>query len=386
MSAGNAARVFEDFEAVHGGQPLLIGLVGPSGSGKTFSALRLATGMQRVVGGDIFVIDTEAKRAKAYAPPGGRFKFRHVEFGAPFDPLSYLAAVEHCVRRGARTIIIDSASHMHEGPGGTLEAHEAECERLQNLWRQSREKVQMSAWQKPKAELRRFLNTVLQLNVNTVWCFRAKEKLKIIPGQNPKPLGFMPIAGDEMIYEMTLNCLLYPASNGVPSWHPEELGERAIVKLPEQFKELLGGGRVLDENVGEELARWAAGENKPSAPAANATNGSNDPVAVLRAGYASAATKEEFTALEQQRRTMWPKLSKALKAEVKAASDAASTRLSERAPLDDAGAVALLRAASSAAELESAWDRIIEEYSVAEREIPLAVEDARNIRREALAS
>jgi hypothetical protein len=34
--------------------PLLIGLTGPSGGGKTYSALRLATGIQQVTGGDIY--------------------------------------------------------------------------------------------------------------------------------------------------------------------------------------------------------------------------------------------------------------------------------------------------------------------------------------------
>ena len=42
---------------------------------------------QRVCGGDIFVIDTEARRALHYADA---FKFRHVPFGAPFDPFVVL--------------------------------------------------------------------------------------------------------------------------------------------------------------------------------------------------------------------------------------------------------------------------------------------------------
>lgn len=211
-------RTFTATEATRASVPLLVGLVGPSGSGKTKSALRLAEGMRRVVGGEIAVIDTEARRSLHYAD---EHKFKHVEFAAPFDPLSYLDAVQHCISIGAKIIVVDSASHMHEGPGGTLEAHEAECERLMGAWRTSRDKVQMSAWQRPKAELRRFLNAILQLQVNLIFCFRAKEKLKIVPGKQPQALGYMPIAGDEMIYEMTISCLLYPGSGGVPSWHPE---------------------------------------------------------------------------------------------------------------------------------------------------------------------
>ena len=251
--------------------PLFVGLVGPSGSGKTFSALRLATGMQRISGGDIGGIDTEADRMLHYAD---NFKFRHLPFGSPFDPLSYLAAVEHFVKKGVKTIIIDSASHMHEGPGGTLEAHETELTRLAGNDYDKRNRMTMMAWQKPKAELRRFLNSILQLKANVIFCFRAKEKIKIVSGQNPKPLGFMPIAGDEMFYEMTASCLLYPNSGGVPSWNPTEMGEKAIIKLPGQFRALFKDGAPLSEATGEALAMWATGVSH-TLPASTAVHGTN---------------------------------------------------------------------------------------------------------------
>jgi hypothetical protein len=258
-------RVFQDSPAVRSAVPLWIGLIGPSGSGKTFSALRLATGIQKVTGGDIYGIDTEAGRMKHYAD---QFKFSYVPFVAPFDPLSYRDAVRHCVNKGAKVIIIDSGSHLHEGSGGTLEAHENECERLSALWKTSRERVQMSAWAKPKQELREFLNEMLQLNINIIWCFRAKEKVKVITGSPPKSLGFQPIIGDEMIFEMTVNMLLYPNSGGVPSWQPEEMAERATIKLPQQFKAIFKENKPLDESIGMELAKWSSGSSvKQSSPA-----------------------------------------------------------------------------------------------------------------------
>lgn len=314
MSAARE-RVFTDEVAVRKSVPLLIGLVGPSGSGKTKSALRLAEGIRRVCGGEIFGIDSEANRMLHYAD---KHTFRHVPFSAPFDALSYLSAVEYCAKRGAKTVIIDSASHLHEGPGGTLEAHEAECERLMRAWKtDSRDKVQMAAWKNPKQELRKFLNVVLQMQINTIWCYRAKDKMKIVPGQQPKPLGFMPIAGDEMIYEMTLNCLLPPNSSGVPSWHPEELGERAIVKLPEQFREIFGGQpRQLDEDTGERLARWAAGGIKD-----------NPEVTALVSDYAKAGASADLAALEKRRGDAWKKLPAADKQRLKEASEAAQQRL-----------------------------------------------------------
>lgn len=253
-------RTFEDRPAVRESVPLLIGIDGPSGGGKTYSALRLATGIQQVVGGDIHGIDTEARRMLSYAD---KFKFRHLEFKAPFGPLDYLAAIEHCISKGAKTIIVDSMSHEHEGPGGVLEQHEAEVERMGGG-----EKNNFRAWAKPKADRRRMLNTILQMPANFIFCFRAKEKMKVVPGQQPKELGFMPIAGEELIFEMTANCLLLPKANGVPTWQTDFTGEKLMMKLPAQFMSLLDDGKPLDEAKGKVMAQWALGTPTPVAVSA----------------------------------------------------------------------------------------------------------------------
>ena len=313
------SRTFTDSAAVRERVPLLIGLVGPSGSGKTKSALRLAGGIQRVVGGEVYGVDTEARRMLHYADA---HKFRHIPFEAPFDPLSYLAAAEYCAKKGAKTIIFDSASHMHEGVGGTLEAFEAECERLSALWKTTRDKVQMAAWKKPKGDLRRFLNTMLQMSINTIWCFRAKEKIKVIPGKNPEPLGFMPIAGDEMIYEMTVNCLLYPNSGGIPSWHPEDRGEKAIIKLPEQFKAVFAERKPLDEEIGEQLAQWAAGGSAEKPKAALVEKVVDNPPPQTEQPPASGLSQSEIEALVSSMDVdALPALGKAFRVAVKKAKE-----------------------------------------------------------------
>lgn len=249
--ANRKTRRFEDSPAVRASVPLLVGLSGPSGSGKTYSALRLAAGMQRVTSGDVFVIDTEAKRSLHYAD---RFKFRHVPFGAPFSPLDYLDVIEHCVGKGARIIVIDSMSHEHEGPGGVLEWH---AEKLKSMG--GAQKMSMLAWQEPKAARRRLLNTIIQLGVNLIFCFRAKEKMKMVTGKDPVLLGWMPIAGPEFVYEMTCSALLPPGCGGVPEWSPEQPGEKVMTKLPAQFEQLRERNFPLSENTGEWMARWAAG-------------------------------------------------------------------------------------------------------------------------------
>ncbi len=254
------AREFVDSEAVRGAVPLLIGLCGPSGGGKTFSALRLATGIQRVTGGDIHVIDTESRRALHYAGKGpGKFKFRHVPFVAPFGPLDYKAAIEHCVTKGARVVVIDSASHEHEGPGGVLEMHAEETQRRAKAWNQPEDKVQMGAWGPAKMQRRQLINAVTQLPISTIWCFRAKEKLKVIPGKPPKPMGWMPIAGEEFVFEFGIRCLLMPNADGVPTWQSKEEGENETIKRPGMFREILADRAQLCEDMGEAMARWSAG-------------------------------------------------------------------------------------------------------------------------------
>lgn len=314
-------RVFEDRPAARERVPLLIGLVGPSGSGKTFSALRLATGIQRVSGGDIHFIDTEARRALHYAD---QFKFRHVAFGAPFSPLDYLAAIEHCVSRGAGTIVIDSMSHEHEGPGGVLEWHEREVQRMSRGDERKAERVKLLGWQKPKAARRRLINTVLQMPCNVVFCFRAKEKLLVKPGQEPKPRGWMAIAGDEFIYEMTINALLLPGACGVPSWSSEDQGSREQIKRPGWAREMLGRDGPLDEQAGEALARWAAGEVKRSP----------SDLADLLARVTEPAA---LGPLKADVRSMWRALSKADRDTLTAAiadADERVRRASEEKPID----------------------------------------------------
>lgn len=263
--SGATVRSFETKHAVRAHVPVLFGIFGPSGSGKTYSALRLAAGIQRVAGGSVHVIDTEARRALHYAD---RFSFEHIQFDAPFGPLDYLAAIKHCVSDGARTIVIDSMSHEHEGPGGVLEQHD------KNMGGDFKKSFQ--SWAKPKAERRQLINAMIQLPCNFILCFRSKEKTRPATEEEKQrgrkdlvDLGWMPIGGDEYVYEMTGTALLLPAAGGVPTWQPDEPASRAMVKLPEQFRALFSGaaGKPLDEATGEALARWAAGDAAPAAPA-----------------------------------------------------------------------------------------------------------------------
>jgi len=319
------ARTFEDKPATRERTPLLVGLIGPSGTGKTYSALRLATGIQRVSGGDIHVIDSEARRALHYA---NDFKFRHVAFGAPFSPLDYLAAIEHCVKKGAGTIIIDSMSHEHEGPGGLLEMHEAETARMSGGDWKKAERVKMLAWQKPKAQRRRLINTMLQLPCNFILCFRAKHKLKLVKGEEPTQLGYMPIAGEEFVYEMVLKCLLLPGADGVPVLNSEFEGERAMIKIPSQFRGMFDPRqpRQLSEEMGTALASWAAGTEAPADVSA----------ADLIKSYEACSDAATYRQLEESRKRVWGKATRDEKAALKKAADDAKEAIEASSAVHEA--------------------------------------------------
>lgn len=254
------SRVFEDRPAVREATPCLVGIVGPSGSGKTRSALRLATGMQRVHGGDIGFVDTETRRAMHYAD---HFKFRHVDFKAPYGPLDYLDALHGLVKKGVKTIVFDSMSHEWDGPGGVLDQH-AE-------FAQGDPKRAMLGWAIVKPPHRRLIAALTQVEASTIMCFRAREKLKIQKGRDPKEIGWQADSDGGLIYECLVNFLLRPGAEGVPTWTSETPEEMLSIKNPRALgfdSFLLPGGKPaqLSEDMGEALASWSAGKKPEPLP------------------------------------------------------------------------------------------------------------------------
>lgn len=278
--ANHQARTFDVKPAVREAVNLKVGLFAPSGGGKTFSALRIATGIQSVIGGDIAVVDTENRRALHYAE---WFKFHHLDFKPPHGSLDYLEAIK-AAAKVARIVIVDSMSHEHEGVGGMIDYHEAEVDRLAGgadaTWAK-KEAVKMLAWAKPKAARRHLLNAgIIGVDAHLILCFRAKNTAKPVFKQDDNgrrktevvQLGYMPIAGEEFLFEMDLAALLLPGAAGMPTWASDNPGEKMMIKVPEQFASLKADkDLVLDEKLGENLAIWArgsAGEKAIAKPAA----------------------------------------------------------------------------------------------------------------------
>lgn len=263
------ARKFTLAETARIDSSLLVGIMGPPSSGKTYSAYELAVGMQSVTGGDIGVIDTEAGRALHYIE-----KFRkkaagrilHMPFEAPFAAIDYVEAIHHCADQGCKVVIIDSASHSHDGPGGLLEQHAAEVERLSRGDASKADGVSSLAWTKPKQQMRRMATDITTtLKIHAIFCFRAQSKLdwKNKERGQPRERGWIPIGSPDLIYEFTVNFLLNPQADGMPDWEPQGTDAGRILKWPEQFRDLLVKGRRIDAAMGAEMARWAKGNVAP---------------------------------------------------------------------------------------------------------------------------
>jgi hypothetical protein len=258
-------RKFEVRPAKREHVPLFVGLMGPPGAGKTYSALTLAEGMRAVGGGDPVLIDTEGGRSKKYAD---MFRFNRIDFGAPFRPTDFLAAVRAADATGPCAIILDSASDEHEGEGGVLDWHDAELERMAgNDWGK-RERVGQAAWIKPKGDRRTMISGLLQIKTPLIFCFRAREKVKQIRNERgkmePTNIGYQPIAPSEIVSAMDVNCVLPPKSDGVPVWKSDKMGEDFIIKLPAFFKSMFTEGKPITRETGRALAEWARGGSSSS--------------------------------------------------------------------------------------------------------------------------
>jgi hypothetical protein len=174
--------------------------------------------------------------------------------------------VQAAVAGGAKTVIVDSMSHEHEGPGGHLDFHDQEVKRLLEAGGfKSEFAAQIPAWTRPAGRRRRMYNGLLQDPLNFNFCFRAQEKIKLVKKggkTEPVELGWQAIAGEEFVYEMTDRFLLVPGCQGRPSF-TEEAWATGVPKMPDEHREFFPAGAQLSEDIGVMLAQWALGTPGP---------------------------------------------------------------------------------------------------------------------------
>lgn len=333
------------------GVQLLIGIAGPSASGKTLSALKIAAGL---AGGKPFAyVDTESGRALHYADD---FDFLHTELAPPFTPARYREAIADAVALNPPVIVVDSMSHEHSGPGGVLEMHEADLDRRAGSDFKKRDALNMSAWIKPKQERKLLIDDLLRLRCHVILCFRAEEKVDIVPDPEkpgktkivPKRtiaghVGWIPVAGKEYAYELTLSLVVTPDKPGVPH----------AIKIMDRHRPFVSLETPLDEKVGKLLGEWAAGGSlaKGAGAAVEPAGGSGGE----DAGTSAAPSASDLAEIETLRETL---LEKAAQLDARAATEESigRNRVAAEEAQDLAAHVAWLKRCIAAAD-ETIADR-----------------------------
>ncbi len=213
--------------------------------------------MRRVKPGPTFVVDSNLRRSLHHADV---HDFQAVHLTPPFDPDSWGAAFQHCIDKGAARIIVDSFSDEHEGDGGVLEWHEAEIERMSKGDPDKALRMSRAAWKAPKDAHKRLRLWMWQQPVDWILCYRAKDK----QDAKQQPLGMQPIGGADVIFDLLFSVLLPPRGDGRPVWTAYDgnaltHAEKQLVKMTSWFGPMFSANPQLNEDIGEQLARWAAG-------------------------------------------------------------------------------------------------------------------------------
>lgn len=225
---------------VEGGQSkVVIGIAGKSGDGKTLTALYIARGMVDKPS-EIGFLDTENKRGSLYFDVlDGKFQIG--DLYPPFSPKRYAEAIKEFQTQleGIKVLIIDSVTHEWEGDGG--------CDDIANLPLEQGKK--MANWTGAKREHKKFMNVLLQSNINIICCIRARDKVKIevISGkQEFVPQGIQPVCEKNFMFEMTASIMM--ADNGKTQIHS---------KVPTFLKDAFGkGDDYIGIETGKKIRKW----------------------------------------------------------------------------------------------------------------------------------
>lgn len=182
----------------------LFGLWGGTGSGKTRSGLMLARGMAGPKG-RVGIIDTEHRRACYYADIQGGFLV--IDFAPPYTPERYWDALDE-LERNCDVGILDSASHLWEGPDGICDLHEQMLDRMvgDGDWKK-RESLNWPAWREPKQRFKPVKQKILGFTKPLIVCFRGEEKTRMVKDSNGRntvvtDTTTSPIFDRKFIFEM----------------------------------------------------------------------------------------------------------------------------------------------------------------------------------------
>lgn len=229
-------------QATRLGSHLLVQLFGGPQCGKTLSALLLARGIAGP-NGKIGVLDTESGRAKFFSDkiPGGFF---HADLSPPFTADRYKQAIEEFVKFGVDVLVIDSFSHVWNGPGGVLEQADTG---------EANGKKGLQKWLRPKVEYRKLIGFLLSTRIHIIFCSRGKQPVeeRVVNGKKEfVTLPWEPVQDKHLKYEMTV--VLPMVMNGTFETDPNRL------KSPGDIKHLFTGQPITVE-TGKMIADWVGG-------------------------------------------------------------------------------------------------------------------------------
>ncbi len=233
--------MFEIVQAKRESGPVTISIAGKSGSGKTYSALLVARGL---VGdtGKIVVIDTEGKRSLIYAEDTEIGGFLHLHLAPPHSSDRMREAVTAAVDYGADCIIIDSASHEHDGVGGMLDFANQEEIRIG--------KKGFSQWIKPKMAHKKYVATALSAPCHVIFCLRQHEVTVVDAKKQGGRVGdktISTVCDSQLVFEMTLAVVLETGTH-----------QANYVKVPKPLEAAIQNHAVLTVEHGRLLAGESA--------------------------------------------------------------------------------------------------------------------------------
>jgi hypothetical protein len=227
-----------DIRPVESGQSkVVIGIAGKSGDGKTLTSLYIARGMVDSPS-EIGFLDTENKRGSLYAKSlDGKFMIG--DLYPPFSPERYAEAIKQFQDTGIKVLIIDSVTHEWEGDGG--------CDDIANLSLEQGKKT--ANWIGAKRRHKKFMNVLLQSNINIICNIRARDKVKVevVNGkQEFVPQGIQPVCEKNFMFEMTASIMM--GGQGKTQFHS---------KVPNFLQDAFGSGQdYIGLETGKKIRKW----------------------------------------------------------------------------------------------------------------------------------
>jgi hypothetical protein len=214
----------------------VLGIAGISGDGKTYTALLIARGMVNKAS-EIGFLDTENRRGSLYADIlDGQFMIG--DLYPPFSPNRYADAIKEFQEAGVKVLVIDSVTHEWEGDGG--------CDDIANGPKADGTPRKVANWIGAKREHKKFMNVLLQSNMDIICCIRAREKTDFKDPTKPVSLGILPICEKNFMFELTASIMM--GNQGKT---------QRQLKIPSFLKEAFGNGQdYLGIDTGKKIRDW----------------------------------------------------------------------------------------------------------------------------------